>query len=259
MRRATLLMALIPVAALAQRPLTEQAVGKQPAQELETRSTIVTDPAIVQYVNRVAQKVALAAGLRDPLTVKVITGDSPQAEAFPRASCYIDTGLILTAASEAELAGAIAHQLGHLSLLHDDQQVRLDPQNTGQIPLIWYTGCVRWSARGLAIPTGLVNRQAPLESQADQLGLGYMDKGSYDPEALADLFERMLSQIRKPSVFQPWATFPVSTRTCADTLRDQRSDYLVTTSEFREIQRRLAAILPPPPVPGAVPTLHPGK
>jgi predicted Zn-dependent protease len=258
MKRATLLMALIPAAALAQRPQMEDALGKQLAQELEMRSTLVTDPAVTQYVNRVAQKVALAAGLRDPLTVKVITGDSPHAVAFPGASCYLNTKLILTAASEAELAGGIAHQLGHLALWHDNQAVRLDPQNTGHIPLIWYVGCARSSAR-LAIPIGLVDRQADLESQADQLGLGYMQKAGYDPEALADLFERMLSQVRKPSVFQPWATFPVSTRTRADALRDQRSDYLVTTSEFREIQQRLAALLPPPPPPGAVPTLHPGK
>ena len=87
MRRATLLMALIPAAVLGQRPSTEEALGKQLAQELETRSTLVSDSAIVQYVNRVAQKVALAAGLRDPLTVKVMVGDSPQAEAFSGASC----------------------------------------------------------------------------------------------------------------------------------------------------------------------------
>jgi predicted Zn-dependent protease len=182
-------MALLPVTAFSQdSSAKEQALGKQLAQEVERQSTVVTDPAVVQYVNRVAQKVAQATNLQESLAVKVIAGDSSYA--FPGASCYVSSNLILTAASEAELAGAIAHLLGHIALWHASHAPLPFPQNIAPIPLIWTADCLRLSAGGFARPMGFIDRQAAIESQADQLGLGYLDKAGYDPGALADLFER---------------------------------------------------------------------
>ena len=58
----------------------------------------------MQYVSHIAQNLAQSGELHDPLTVYV----------FPGASCYVNTGLVSKAESEAELAGAIAHLLGHI-------------------------------------------------------------------------------------------------------------------------------------------------
>jgi beta-barrel assembly-enhancing protease len=233
--------------ALAQQVSRDVALGRKLAEEVERQSTLVTDPVIVDYLNRIGQKVA-----QPPLTIKVLADEGPHAQAFPGGFCYLNSGLILAAANEAELAGAIAHQLGHLEL-GDDQ---FAPLATGQIPLVWSGGCLRGRARvGLAIPPAYLSRQAELESRADRLGLGYLEKAGYDPGALADLYERILAQ-GKPnvaSVFQ--ASFPASTRTDADVLRSQRSNYLVTTSEFREVQRRLEALPPAKPRPAAGPSL----
>jgi beta-barrel assembly-enhancing protease len=263
MTRASILFALLPMTAIAQDSTAkEQAVGKQLAQDVERHATAVTDPAIVQYVNRVAEKVAQAANLQESLAVKVIASDSSYA--FPGASCYVSSKLILTAASEAELASAIAHLLGHVALWHYSHAPGPNPHNIAQIPIaqipiIWTADCLRLSAGGFARPMGFMDRQADLESQADQLGLGYLDKAGYDPGALADLFERVLPQkTRKPSVFQPWLQFPASTRTQADAMRNQRSDYIVTTSEFREIQLRVEAVLRPIAPAEGRPTLNPG-
>jgi beta-barrel assembly-enhancing protease len=241
MTRVTLLVALLPLTALAQSSTVqstarEEALGKQLAHEVERLATVVTDPAIVEYVTRVAQNVARAAGLQQPLTVKVITGDSSYA--FPGASCYISTKLILTAASEAELAGAIAHLMGHLALWHDSHTA----PNVAQIPIVWAADCLRLNVGGFALPMGFVDRQASYESQADQLGLGYLDKAGYDPGALADFFERMLSQVRKPGIFKPWGKFPASTRAGADSLRAHGNNFVVTTSEFAAIQQRVSAL-----------------
>lgn len=118
MTRAALLLALLPITALAQLPPAQQQFANQLAQEMERNSTPLVDPTILQYVNGVAQRIAQGAGLSGPLAVKVISGDRPQAQAFPGAPLYLNTGLVLTAASEAELAGAIAHQLGHVALWH---------------------------------------------------------------------------------------------------------------------------------------------
>jgi predicted Zn-dependent protease len=85
MTRATLSLALVPFTTLAQSDARQQALGKQLAEDVESHSTIVSDPAVVQYVNRIAQNLAQAAELQQPLTLRVITGDS--AYAFPGASC----------------------------------------------------------------------------------------------------------------------------------------------------------------------------
>jgi len=249
MRRATLLLAILPSIAIAQPDSRDAAIGKQLAQEVERQSTVVADPAIADYANRLGQK------MEATLSVKVLADERPHAEAFPGASCYVTTGLILTAASEAELAGAIAHALGHVALWHDQQAMRFDA-TIGQIPLIWYASCLRWDPHaGLAIPVGFIARQAELESQADQLGMGYMDKAGYDPGALADLFERLATQgKRTPSIYKRWLVFPASTRTKAEALRAQRRDYVVTTSEFREFQQRVASLPPAAPRVGG-PTL----
>jgi predicted Zn-dependent protease len=249
MTRAALLLALVPLAALAQADFRQQEIGKQLAEDVESHSTAVNDSAVVRYVNRIAQNLAQAAELQQPLTVKVITGDT--AYAFPGASCYVNTGLILKAESEAELAGAIAHLLGHVALW------RITSSGTvSQIPLIPEAVCARL-AGAHAMPMASVDGPGTLESQADQAGLEYMARAGYDPEGLADFFERALSSMPKKA-FHPWAKFPASTRTEAGSLRDERSHFIVTTSEFHDIQDRVASLIAKPtPPPGAVPTLHP--
>jgi predicted Zn-dependent protease len=261
MRGATLLLALVPLTAGAQDSRDkQQAIGKQLAQEVERQSTIITDPALVQYVDRIAQKLALAAGLRGALTVKVITGDSSYA--LPAGFLYIGTNLILKAASEAELAGIIAHQLAHIALWDDEQRAQLlaqlEPQNIAGIPLIWYAGCQRLS--GAFAPAAISNQEAALESRADQLALGFMDKAGYDPGALADFFERTEpAKPPKPSVFRPVVTLPAATRTAADAMRNNRSDYIVTTSEFAGVEQHLTALLTPTAPTQDVPTLYPRR
>jgi hypothetical protein len=68
-----------------------------------------------------------------------------------------------------------------------------------------------------------------------------MAKVGYDPEALADFFQRILSVPKRRSSLYPWAKFPASTRTQANSLRDQRGDFIVTTSEFYHVQQRVAS------------------
>jgi predicted Zn-dependent protease len=81
MTRAALLRALVPFAALAQSDSRQQALGTQLAEDVESHSTLVSNPAVVQYVSRIAQNLLQSAELQQPLSVTVITGDT--AYAFP--------------------------------------------------------------------------------------------------------------------------------------------------------------------------------
>jgi beta-barrel assembly-enhancing protease len=189
---------------------------------------VLQDPAVEEYVARIAGKLSQAGDLKVPLKVKVIAESSPRAVTLPEGVVYIATGMILAATSEAELAGAITHQIGHLAQSQD-----------------WLAGsnglCLRVSA-ALAVPLDQLSGQSDAEARADLLGLEYMDRAGYDPGALADLYTRILQQMGNVSgVFAPWLSFPQSTRTSADALRNNRT-YVIDTAEFRGIRERVATL-----------------
>lgn len=225
----------------------ELALGKQLAVELERKVPIVNDPAVTAYVNRVAGKLAATAILRTPLTTKVISGSNAYATVLPGGFLDLDSTLILDAVSEAELAGVIAHQIGHLALTPASNYA-----TTGTIPLasIGAGGlCVRCGLHsvcmGVAIPMAFLATNRDREAKADELALGYMQNAGYDPGALVDFYGRMPKPERGAvsQVFDLGLTMPESTRAAAESMRNARS-FIVTSSEFEEIQRRMAALLP---------------
>lgn len=253
MRRILWLAAALPLAAAAQGQ--QDLVGSQMAAEMERHVNVISDPAITGYVDRIAQKVATFAGLTVPLKVKVISGGDAYAIILPGGFCDVDSKLILTAANEAELAGALAHYVAHIALWKEPP-----PASIGTIPLVFLGGgggiCMRGSSH-MAIPMGTIATGREIESKADLLGLDYMEKAGYDPGALPDLFERILKR-RPGSVSQVFdtGTMPAATRTQAEAMRTGRS-FVVSTSEFRDIQRRLAE-LAPKPAPATAPSLRAG-
>jgi predicted Zn-dependent protease len=261
MGRVRFLIAILPLLASAQSVQQELTLGKQLATEVERNANLIADPAINAYVNRIVPKIAAYATLRTPLTIKMISGAAGYATILPGGFCYVNSRLILEAANEAELAGVIAHQIGHLALW------RSTPAGgPGTIPLFFMGSagglCARGTpgplgAVGLAMPMGALATNRETESKADELGLGYMEKAGYDPGALADFYERMPKP--KPGsiskVFDPGVVFPESTRTQAEALRNNRT-FVVTTSEFDDMQRRVAELPRPTPAPENRPSLQ---
>ena len=240
MERCAVFLVLAALLAYAQSAQKEMAAGRQMAEELEKHTTVVTDAVIQEYVDRIAQKVAAPAGLGAPLTVKVIVESEGYATTLPGGFCFVHSGLIQAAASEAELAGVIAHQAGHLAVWREKGSVGF---------------CLRGTARPV-IPVGMLASQAESETQADLRALGYLEKAGYDPRALADFFERALRPGSVSRVFAAGATVAASTRAQAETMAGTRS-WTVNTSEFVEIQRRSAEWLPKAPV--KVPSLFAGR
>jgi predicted Zn-dependent protease len=233
MSRAQFLVVLLPFLATAQSLEQEVALGKQLSANLESKAKVISDPAITGYVDRIAQEVVASAILRTPLTTKVISGAKAYAITLPGGFCYVHSTLILDAANEAELAGVIAHQIGHLAIW----RYILNP-DPGGIPLIFMGGglCVRGTSResvamGVAIPIGLLATTRDTESRADVLGLEYMEHAGYDPGALVDFYEGVLG--------------PGSTRSQANLIRNRRA-FVVTTSAFDDIRRRVKALSPAP-------------
>src|SRR5579863_8765706 len=125
----------------------EIALGKQMAQEVERQAKIIDDPIIAEYVNRVGQNLVRNSDAKVPFTIKVLDSEDVNAFALPGGFFFVNSGLILKADSESELAGVMAHEIAHVAARHGTKQAtRGEIAQLGMIPLIFMGG---WAGYGI--------------------------------------------------------------------------------------------------------------
>jgi Peptidase family M48 len=234
----------------------EIALGKQLAQEVDRSAKFIDDPVVDEYVNRVAQNLVRNSDARVPFTVKVIDSDVVNAFALPGGFFYVNSGLLLRADSEAELAGPMAHEIAHVCARHGTKQAtKGDITQLAMIPAMIF---IPYSWAGYAIYQGM-NFMIPLtflkftrdeERQADFLGTQYMWKAGYDPNAFISFFEKVEAIEKKepgtiPKIFASHPPTPDRVEAIQKeiaTILPERKQYIVTTSEFDTVKRRLEMI-----------------
>jgi len=232
----------------------EIALGKGLAQQVEREAKIVNDPVIAEYVNRLGQNLVRNSDAKVPFTIKVIDTEEVNAFALPGGFFFVNSGLILKADSEAELAGVMAHEIAHVAARHGTRQAtRGEIAQLATIPLIFmggWTGYGIQQAASVAIPIGFLSFSRGFESEADLLGLEYMYKSGYDPGAFVDFFEKIQSlEKKKPGTMaKVFSTHPMTEdriRTAQKNIQEylkERPEYVVTTSEFNDVKARLMAM-----------------
>ncbi len=235
----------------------EIALGKQLAQEVERSSKLIDDPVVVEYVNRVGQNLVRNSDARVPFTIKVIDSDVVNAFALPGGFFYVNSGLILRAQEEAELAGVMAHEISHVTARHGTKQAtKGEIMQLATIPLILlgpggWAGYGIYEASQLAIPFSYLKFSRDAEREADFLGLEYMYKAGYDPNAYVTFFERIQADEKRqpgtiPKIF---STHPPTPERIANTQKEiarilpAKQEYVVTTSEFDTVKARLRNIV----------------
>lgn len=232
----------------------EIALGKQLAQEVERQSKIVDDPIVAEYVNRLGQNLVRNSDAKVPFTIKVIQSAEVNAFALPGGFFFVNSGLILKADNEAELAGVMAHEIAHVAARHGTRQAtRGQLINYGSIPLIFmggWTGYGIYQAASVLVPIGFLQFSQRMESEADLLGLEYMYKAGYDPTAFVDFFEKIETlEKRKPGTMSKvFSTHPptdarirASQKNIQEYLK-AKPEYVLTTSEFNDVKGRLLAM-----------------
>lgn len=229
----------------------QMAMGKQYAAEIESTSRLVKDPAIVEYVNRIGQNLVRNSDSQVPFTIKVIESDDVNAFALPGGYFYVDTGLILAADNEAELAGVMAHEIAHVAACHAARsRTRGQLMNMASLPLMLVGGPVGYAAyEGLAIATPLTffKFSRKFEAEADFLGVQYMYKAGYDPQALTSFFEKVkaMEKRHESPVAKAFRTHPQTPDRIAKTqheiatLLPPEAEYKLDSSEFEDIKDRL--------------------
>jgi predicted Zn-dependent protease len=229
-------------------------MGKQFAQEVEASVKLVQDPVVNEYVNRIGQNLVRNSDAKVPFTIKVVDSDDINAFALPGGFFYVNSGLILAADNEAELAGVMAHEIAHVAARHATRQMtRGNWANIASLPLIFVGGGVGYavrSAAGLALPATFMKFSRAFEAEADYLGLQYMYKTGYDPQSFITFFEKIEAQEKKKpgTLAKAFATHPQTPDRVEEsqkeiaTILPARDQYIVTTSEFDDVKTRLAAI-----------------
>lgn len=235
----------------------EIAIGKQYASEIDRSAKMVTDPVVNEFVNRLAQNVARNSDLTIPLTVKVI--DSPELNAFalPGGFLYVNSGLVMAADEEAQVAGVVAHEIAHVAARHwASQMTRATLLQYAMIPLIFipmsypvYYGVMEAYMNGVPLAFLKFNRGA--EAEADLLGLQYMYKAGYDPSAYVTFFSKVIEQDRRspgsvPTIFASHPPTPERILKSEEEIKailPKRAQYLVSTSEFDDVKARLQSIM----------------
>jgi len=235
----------------------EIAIGKQYADQIDKQAKILKDPVINEYVNRVAQNLARNSDLKIPLTIKVIDDPAINAFTLPGGFMYLNTGTLIAAEEEDQVAGVIAHEIGHAAARHwASQMTKATLMQFSMIPLMFipmtyavYMGVMEAYMNG--VPMMFLKFSRKDEQEADFLGLQYMYKAGYDPNAFVGFFGKVMDEERRSpgSIAKVFADHPptgdriIASEEEIQKILPKKDEYLVSTSEFDDIKARLQSVM----------------
>lgn len=225
--------------------------GRAQAAEIDKVAKFIDDPIITEYVNRVGQNIVLHSDAKVPFTIKVIDSDEVNAFALPGGFFYVNKGLVLAADNEAELAGVMAHEIGHVAARHaSEMETKATIANYAiLIPAILLGGGLGqaiYQGGNFGALLGFMKFSRGAEEEADKLGIQYMWAAGYDPNAMATMFEKLEAKNKKKPGFvsKLFASHPAPPERRAASIQlaarfPERDEYVISTSEFQRVKGRL--------------------
>jgi predicted Zn-dependent protease len=182
----------------------ERDIGAQFDEEIRKHVVLIDDPVVAGFANEIGQQVVASLG-RQPFVYRfrVVRDSSLNAFAVPGGYIYLHSGTVLAAGSVDELAGVIAHEIGHVKARHFARM-----QARTKIPdlltnLAGMAAAVATGEPGVLAATQAANVAMQLrftrefESEADQLSVVYTTRAGYEPAAITRFFERILEEQRR--------------------------------------------------------------
>jgi beta-barrel assembly-enhancing protease len=168
----------------------EVSLGGQINQQVARQYPLSSNRQLTQYINEIGQKLAKNSTRPNiPYTFQVVNDKNINAFATMGGYVYVNTGLIATASNEAELAGVIGHEIGHIVGRHSLKQMKEQAIAQG---VVTAAGLDRNTAVQLGLQVGFkLPRSRSDELQADQLGLANLTKAGYAPIGMVTFFEKL--------------------------------------------------------------------
>ena len=227
-RKATLIvrmcsLALFAVPLLAEEPTPskaiynpfsdqeEMALGRKAADETDRQLAILNEPLLTAYVNHVGQKVAKASR-RPQITYifKIVNTDSVNAFSLPGGYIYVNRGLLDFVANESELAGTLAHEVGHVVAYHSMNDVARRAWVDQGVDQLKKAGVLndqqfadtlqRYGGPILLFADRKFSREE--ESEADMLGMYDAIRAGFDPEGLISALGRLSQFTGNPTLVE---------------------------------------------------------
>ena len=179
----------------------EVEIGRQAAREVEREVKIYRDPVVSAYVDSLGQ--ALVRHSRRPgvkYSFKVVDKDQVNAFALPGGWLYVNRGLIITAENEAELAGVIGHEIGHVVGKHGARKISkqyglamlVELAVGGENPSLARKIAGQFAAMGAGLTLLKYGRDA--EREADYFAVEETYAAGINPEGMATFFEKLMAQ-----------------------------------------------------------------
>ena len=235
----------------------EVAMGKQFAEEIEKETELYEDPVATAYISRLGQELAKVSQRNDlEYSFKIVDTDDINAFALPGGYLYVNRGLISAATNEAELAGVLAHEIGHVVGRHGAKSL------SRQMPLALLSEVFLGNDPTLLkqIVAGILGTAAQIkmleygrdaELEADAYSVQNLYDAGYDPNGITYFFEQLMTvETREPGkIEQRLATHPPTkeridkSRTLIQQL-PPKAGLETDSAEFRRIQKRLPKIQP---------------
>jgi len=225
----------------------EWALGEELATEIATQLPMVEDPVVQAYVDRMGRALAAQTEMAArPWRFHVVADPAVNAFAIPGGHVYVNAGLIGAAENAAELASVVGHEVGHGVARHATERMvkAYGVQLVAALVLGEDAGPLEQIATAL-VGEGLLARFSRTdEREADELGLRYLSDAGYAPEAMAGMFETLLTlRQRRPVLFERWfQTHPLTEDRVAWAEEAARAlpDGLLTDPDFARVRQRVA-------------------
>ncbi len=189
----------------------EMKIGDSVAQKIEKEFEIITDVDINERVERILDKIVAVSDRRDLVYfIKILDKDIMNAISLPGGYIYLFKGLIDKVDNDGQLAGVIAHEVGHITAKHGIKRL----QNAyGALLLQVAATQAKGNVGGgvnLAITSLFMEYSQEAEFESDRLSVKYLKKAGYDPQEMVQFLEKLRDEKEKAKLrrFSYWKTHP---------------------------------------------------
>lgn len=219
----------------------EVKIGDAVAPQIEAQFKILTDIDVNERVQKILDRLVAVCDRKDIVyVVKVFDDDTLNAVSLPGGYVYVFRGILDKAQNDDQLAGVIAHEVGHITARHGVKRMQSAYAALAlQVAASAGGGGQAAAATSLALTSLFLEYSQQAEFEADRLGVKYLKKAGYDPNAMADFLKIMQSEEAKspPNPFSYWKTHPnlsqrISVSNQEVTGQLEFKDYLNMPSEY---------------------------